>query len=122
MADKNLLQRLGIQINPVSKTKVKEISNQEVIQEIINDNYKGTTRYSLIVLGPILASEGYADCGAKILEKVFSIATNRNFNFYSILELVIGSGMIYLGAKAISRKDTQLKSIATSLNKYYVQD
>ena len=40
MADKNLLQRLGIQINPVSKTKVKEISNQEVIQEIINDNYK----------------------------------------------------------------------------------
>jgi|SRR3989344_2623947 len=122
MADENLLQRLGIQINPISKTKVGEMSNQEVIQEIINNSSRGITRYAVIGLGSILGSEGGADCGAKILEKFFSMATTRDFNLYSVSEMVIGAGMIYFGAKVISRKDAQLKSIATSLNKHYIQD
>lgn len=123
MADKNLLQRLGIQINPKYKSRVDEMNNQEAVQEAINSTSRGNTRdYFFIGLGTLLFANGIGDCEAEILEKIASVTTTRNFNIYSILEVIAGTGILYLGLRAKNKREAGLKSLATSLNKHYVQE
>jgi len=123
MADKNLLQRLGIQINPKCETKVDEMTNQEAVQEAINSTSRGRIRdYFSMGLGVALFADGFADLGADILERVASVVTTRDFNLYSAIELGIGVGLAYLGVRARNKKEASLKSLANSLNEHYVQE
>ena len=123
MADKNLLDNLGIKINPQYADRVDEMTNQQAVQEAINSTSRGSIRdYFAMSLGTVLFVDGIADCGAEILERVASVATTRDFNLYSVLEMVAGAAIAYLGIRSRNKKETALKSLATSLNKHYVQE
>ena len=123
MADRTLLQKLGIQINPKYETKVDGMTNQEVVKEAIDSTSKGGIRdYFSMGLGAVLFAEGFADLGADILERVASVATTRDFDLYSALELGIGVGLVYLGVRARNKREASLKSLADSLNEHYVRE
>ena len=96
MVDKNLLNEVGIQINPHHVDRVEGMSNKEVIQKTINFIHQsGKIRdYFAMGLGSVLFAEGFADLGADILEGIASITTKRDFDLYSALELVVGVGMV----------------------------
>ena len=123
MANKNLLNSLGIKTNPQYASRVNEMSNQEAVQEAINSTSRGRIRdYFAMGLGVPLFADGIANCGAEILERVASVTTNRDFNLYTVLEIIAGAGIAYLGIRARNKKEAGLKSLATSLNKHYVQE
>ena len=70
-------------------------------------------------LGVTLFVYGFTDLlGADILERV---ATTRDFNWYSALEIVTGIGLAYLGVSRQRKKVTDLRNLATSLNEYYTE-
>jgi hypothetical protein len=123
MANKSLLDNLGIKTNPQYASRVNEMSNQEAVQEAINSTSRGRIRdYFAMGLGTVLFADGVIDCGAKILERITSVATNRDFNLYTVLEIAVGAGIAYLGIRANNKKEAGLKSLATSLNDHYVKD
>lgn len=124
MVNKDLLQKLGIKINPDYKSEVDDMSTKEVIKKTIEHTYKrGRIRnYFVIGLGCALSADGFADCGVEVLERIYSVTTNRNFDIFSILELLAGVGMVYFGVKSKNKKDAIIKSLATSLNENCVQD
>ena len=122
MANQNLLNNLGIKINPRYANRFDEMSDRESIQEAINSTFRGRRRdYFAMGLGTVLFVDGVADCGAEILERITSVVTNRDFDLYTFLEIVAGAGIAYLGIRARNKREASLKSLATSLNEHYTQ-
>lgn len=123
MADKNLLDKLGIRTNPQYVDRVNKMSNQEAVQEAINSTSRGSIReYVAMGLGLGLFLDGAGDGVAEILERIASVATTRDFNLYTVLEIAAGIGITYAGIRASNKREARLKSLATSLNKQYVQE
>jgi hypothetical protein len=107
----------------MTQTQLNKNSSQKATQEAIDICYRGRAReYFSMGLGSVLFADGLADAGADILERIASVITTRDFNEFSLLEVVGGATIGYIAIRARNWKDRTLRAIASDLNESYHQN
>lgn len=119
MANKELLQKLGIKVRvkPSHEVTLDSMTNKEAINTAIDTTYRRgrTTEILSTLAGFPLFVDG-------LYRSALPAFTNREFGIYPILEVTAGMGLLYLRSRLSIRRTLGLHDLAHSLTNNYVKE